>query len=101
MLCGCPSPVGGRACSLVVGVEAPRSVSELQSKVGGIGVRPLREEPLSISPLELSTSSVLCGVTCHLLCWLTKYTVVGTALGPTSTVGMPAISPGVTQALFS
>ena len=29
LLCGCHSPVGTRDCSLVVGVEAPRSVSEL------------------------------------------------------------------------
>lgn len=37
-----------------VGVEAPRSVSELPCAVG-IGAFPLGEEPLSISPPELST----------------------------------------------
>ena len=30
-----------------------------------------------------------------------KYTVVGTVLGPALTIGMPAIGPGVSQALFS
>ena len=45
--------------------------------------------------------SVLCCLTCHLLCGLTKYTVVGTALSPVSTLGMLAVSPGVPQALFS
>ena len=44
---------------------------------------------------------VLCGVTFHPLCKLSDYTVVGTALGPTLTVGMLAIGPGVSQMLFS
>ena len=44
--------------------------------------------------------SVLCCVTWHLLCHLTKYTVASTALGPISTLGMPATGPGVPQALF-
>ena len=44
--------------------------------------------------------SVLCCVTFHPLCGLTKYTVVGTALGPTSTVGMLVIVPGVSQMSF-
>lgn len=37
LLCGCHSPVGGKVCALAVGVEALRSVSELQlwSVVGG------------------------------------------------------------------
>ena len=37
----------------------------------------------------------------HPLCRLTKCTVVGTALSPTSTVGILAVGPGVSQALFS
>ena len=45
--------------------------------------------------------SVLCCVTFHPLCWLTNYTIVGTALSPTLTVGMPAIGPSVSQELFS
>ena len=45
--------------------------------------------------------SVLCFVTFHPLCRLTKYTVVGIALGPTSFVGVLAIGPGASQALFS
>ena len=44
--------------------------------------------------------SVLFCVTFHLLCILTKYTVVDTALGPTSTLGMLAVVPGVSQKLF-
>ena len=44
---------------------------------------------------------VLCCVTFHPLCELSDYTAVGTALSPTLTMGMPAIGPGVSQALFS
>ena len=36
-----------------------------------------------------------------LLCGLTKYTAVGTALSPTLTVGMLAIGPGGSQVFFS
>ena len=45
--------------------------------------------------------NVLCCVPFHPLCGLTKYTVAGTVLGPASIVVMLAISPGVTQVLFS
>ena len=45
--------------------------------------------------------SVLCCVTFHLLCRPTKYTVVGTALGSTLTLGRPAIGPGDSHSLFS
>ena len=41
--------------------------------------------------------NVLCGITCHPLCGLTTYTVVGIALSPTSIVGMQAIGPRVPQ----
>ena len=44
---------------------------------------------------------VLCCVTFHPLCEFSDYTVVGTALGPFLTVGIPAIGPGVSQTLFS
>ena len=44
---------------------------------------------------------VLCCVTFHLLCELSDYTVFGTALGPTLTIGMLAIGPGVSLKLFS
>lgn len=47
-----------------------------------------------------SLVSVLCCVTFHLLCGLTKYTIVGIALGPTLTVHMPAIGPGDSLVLF-
>ena len=53
------------------------------------------EKSQSCSPM-----SVLCCVTCHLFCHLTKYTVAGTALGPISTLGMPATGPGAPRALF-
>ena len=44
---------------------------------------------------------VLCCGAFHTPCWLTNHTVGGTALGPTVTVGMLAIGPGVSQTLFS
>ena len=62
LLCGCHCPVGGRVCSRGVGVEAPRSVSELQCEVGGTETFPLGEEPLSIPPPELSTHQEVCSV---------------------------------------
>ena len=45
--------------------------------------------------------SVLCCVTFHPLCGLTSYSVVGTALSPTLTMGMLAVGPGVSHVLFS
>ena len=63
-LCGCHSAVRGRVCSLVVGAEAPSSVSELWCEVGGIEVLPLGEEPLNIPLLELATGE--CALWCHL-----------------------------------
>ena len=45
--------------------------------------------------------NVLCCGPFHPLCRLTKYTVVGTALSPALTVGMPAVGPGDCQVLFS
>lgn len=63
-LCGCHSPVGGRVCSLVVRVKAPRSVYKLWCEVGRIGILSLGVELLSIPPQEL------CEVACHLLCRL-------------------------------
>lgn len=56
LLCGCHCPVKGRVCCLVVGMEAPRSISELKYEVGAIGILPLREEPLSIPLPELFTN---------------------------------------------
>ena len=105
MLSGCHCPVRGGVCSLVVGVEAPdlflSCVSVLRCEVGGNGALPLGDKPLSIPPLELFTVNVLCSVPFRPLCGLTKYTVVGTALGPTLTMGMPAVGSGDSQALFS
>ena len=50
---------------------------------------------------EMSGVCVLCCVTFHLLCGLTKYTVIGTTLCPTSTMDILAVGPGASQALFS
>ena len=45
--------------------------------------------------------NVLSCVPFWMFCVLTKCTVVGAALGPTLTVSMPAVGPGVSQVLFS
>ena len=62
---------------------------------------PLVGKPLTFTLLELFTCE--CTQLCPLLdfCVLTKCTVVGAALGPTLTVSMPAVGPGVSQVLFS
>ena len=41
LLCGCHCPVKGRVFCLLVGMEAPRSISELKYEVGAIGTLPL------------------------------------------------------------
>ena len=101
LLCGCYCPVRGRVCFLVIGAEAPRSVSELcfWSEVQGMWVAALSlgEEPLHCIS---SRVSMLCCVTFSWLCWFTEYTVVGTSLSPTLTVGMSVIGLGVSQAFF-
>lgn len=58
------------------------------------------EESLSVLPLELITGeyALLCQLSAVLWVHKIKYTFVGTALGPTSTVGILAL---VTQALLS
>ena len=58
---------------------------------------------LEHSPWERSCSpvSVLCCVPFLSLCGLTKYTVAGTAFGPTLTVCMLAIDPVDSQVLFA
>jgi len=43
----------------------------------------LGEEPLTLPLEKLFTRSALCGVTCHSLHRLTKYTVFGNVLSPT------------------
>lgn len=93
-LCGFTALSGG-VSSLLVGVEAFRSVSELQCKVV-ILKHCWGREPPSIALLELSTGEcVLWYNNLSLLCILTKDTVVGIALCPTSTVRMQAVSAGV------
>ena len=77
-------------------------VSDLWYEVGGIGALPLGKKALSITPLELFTCWV-CSVVKLFTCCAgsQKYTIVGTALSTTLTVGMLAIGPGVSQTLFS
>ena len=64
LLFGCHSPVRGRVCSPVVGIEALRSGSKLQCEVGRTGGLPLLKESLSIPLQELSTRK--CALCCHL-----------------------------------
>ena len=72
----------GRVCSLAVGVESPRSISELQCEVDGIGALPLGEEPLSIPPLEQSTGACALLYCVAPTMGFTKYAAVGTAPWP-------------------
>ena len=44
---------------------------------------------------------MLCFVSFHPLCGLTKYTAVGTALSPTLTMVMPATDPGDSGIIFT
>ena len=67
LLCGCRCPVGSWVCSLAVGVEAPRSISELWRVVDGIGALALGEEP-ELLPHE-------CALLCHLSPVLPPYKV--------------------------
>ena len=46
-------------------------------------------------PWSQSPVSVLFCVVFHSLCGLRKYVIVGTALGPTSSMAMPAFGPGI------
>lgn len=101
---GCPEggplfavsqPSRGGVSSLLVGVKAHRSVSELPYKVV-ILKHCWGREPPGIALLELSTGEcVLWYNNLSLLCMLTKDTVVSIALCPASTVGMQAVSAGV------
>lgn len=76
-----------------------RSVSDVRCEIGGIGALPLREEPLSVPLPELST--VKCAPWCRLKPTVQAHKVYcwWHALGPTSTLGMQAVVPGVPQAL--
>ena len=94
LLLSCHCPVRDMVCSLIVGAEAPRSVSERQCEVRGTGAFLLAKEPLPIpggALQELSIGWCICGVACV----LTKDTGVGTALGPASTVGVRVGGPAV------
>ena len=57
LLHGCHSPFGGRVCSLVFGVEVPRSSFKLRCEVGVIGVLLLGKEPLCVPLQELSSKT--------------------------------------------
>ena len=66
------SVLSGKVCSIVVGIEGPRSISELQCEVGKNGAFLLGEKPISIPWAELFTRECalwccLCGLTTTLL----------------------------------
>lgn len=120
--CGSYSQKGGRVCFLAAGPEGPRYVSSCGMKQARRGARweterllrddgapagrwgtrwemmgrPLGDGVPSAPPLALPTGCTLCDVTCHLLRRLTRYSVAGTALSPTSVTGMiPAVLPSL------
>lgn len=76
-------------------------VSDLQCEVDRFVALTLGEEPLSISLPEFLPVSVLCCVIYSLFLCLTKYTVVGSALGAALTMCMSIIGPSVCSVLFS
>lgn len=88
LLCGYHILGGGRICSQVVRVEAHRCTSELWCGIGGTIELKLGEEsflfPHRSCPYKYSLG-------CHLSCGFTKYTIVGTVLGPASAMLMPAV----------
>lgn len=59
LLHGCHSPVGGRACSPLIGIEALRSGSKLWRTLAGkgTGALSLGKEPVGIPPQEPSTET--------------------------------------------
>ena len=103
--CRCHCSVRVGVCFPVNGVEAPKSVSQLcfWSLVQGKWSWSTLtwRGPLNIPPLKLL--SYECALLCHLslIVQALVFTVAGTVLGPTVTVGMPAIGPGISQTLFS
>ena len=93
-------PYQGQGLHLSCWSRNPSSVSELHCEVGGIAVLPLRKEPPSIPPPELSIrdgtllyhwSPIVQGHMVH--CF-------GTALSPASTMEKLAICSSALQALF-
>ena len=69
-------------------------------EAGGIAAHPLGEKPLRIAPLGMFTSG--CALCINFMpCASSHVTLVGTALGPTLTMGMMGHDPGVSQMLFS
>ena len=103
--CDCHFPVRGRGLFLIIRAESLIFVSELHFWVLVLGWQdrsgPTGRGTRVFLHRSCSLVSVLCCVTFHLLCGLTKYTIVGTALDPTSTVRMSAIGCSIPQALFS
>lgn len=60
LLCGCHSPVEIDVCSSVVGVESPRSVSELQYVVGRKAIEYYSTGAVhQLSPIVHSKSTLL------------------------------------------
>ena len=85
----------------VVGVETPRSISELWCKVDRIGVFPLREESLIIPLPELFIRQ--CTLLCHFLPIVRAYKIHSfwQCLWRHLNSGYADNCPGVCQVLFS
>lgn len=71
LLLSCHCHVRDMVCSLIVGAEAPRSVSERQCEVRGTGAFLLGKEPLPIPGGALGGASVVLPVCAHKghWCW--------------------------------
>lgn len=97
LLCDCHSLVRGRVYPSVVGVEALRSISVLPCEVTGTGELKWGEGPLSITLQELSTGKGSLWWWLSLILWAHKLQFCWHC--PSSTVGMQAVSLGVSQVL--
>lgn len=81
LLFGCYSTVRGRVCSLVVGVDAPRSISDLWCEVYRIGALLLGEEPLSTPPQEVSNEKCALWYLLSPVMWAHKVQLLALPLG--------------------
>ena len=78
------------------GVDTLRSVSKLQCEMGGASAGRGATEYSFTGAVHQEVHS---GITCHLLCGLTKYNAFDTALDSSSAVGIQTIGPGIPWAL--
>lgn len=81
-------------CSLAVGTETPRSISELRCEVDGTGVLLLGEEPLCVLYRPCLLGGALHGVTGHLFAVWAHRVCCWQYPSPTSNKGMKAVSLG-------